>query len=183
MAVKPWLGAIRPPKFPPPINKSPPNIQLRLDWVYGYTCAAAVTSAGTVPKTKISNNVFYNASGDIIYPAASIGIRSSLASDGSQQQAYYQGHDDDILCLAISHDRRFVATGQTASSKSKGKAGVCIWDATDGRTLATMPACHQRGVSHLSFSYDNTQLLSVGLDDSNSHIVWVSHFVISFYLR
>ena len=34
-------------------------------------------------------------------------------------QSYFKGHDDDIMCLAMSPCRLYVATGQTASKTSK----------------------------------------------------------------
>ena len=38
-AVKPWLGAIKPPKNPPKIkkkDKEPPKEKFEIEWVYGY---------------------------------------------------------------------------------------------------------------------------------------------------
>lgn len=72
----------------------------------------------------------------------------------------------------MSQDRRFVATGQTASKSSKGKGCVIVWDALQCRQLSRMDGCHQRAVTALAFSPDSTQLLSVGQDDSNTHIIW-----------
>jgi WD40 repeat protein len=68
--------------------------------------------------------------------------------------------------------RRYVATGQTASKATKGKGTVCVWDANDCRQLTRMDGCHQRGVNSVAFSPDGTRLLSVGMDDKNTHILW-----------
>jgi len=72
--VKPWKGAIRAPKNPPPISVLPPNSQLELEWVHGYT-------SSSTGKYKISHNLFYNSIGTIIYPAASLGVM--LYKDGN----------------------------------------------------------------------------------------------------
>ena len=40
-AIKPWLGAIRAPKNPPPISSQAPAVHLDLQWVHGYTSASA----------------------------------------------------------------------------------------------------------------------------------------------
>ena len=88
------------------------------------------------------------------------------------KQSYFLGHDDDILCLAISKDRRYIATGQTASKTSKGKGSVIVWDAAQNRLLCRMDGCHQRAVTSLAFSPEGNQLVSVGQDDSNTHILW-----------
>ena len=52
----------------------PPNSQLELEWVHGYT-------SSSTGKYKISHNLFYNSLGTIIYPAASLGVM--LFKDGS----------------------------------------------------------------------------------------------------
>ena len=44
--------------------------------------------------------------------------QSNTTTDMSSQ-SYFKGHDDDIMCLAMSPCRLFVATGQTASKTSK----------------------------------------------------------------
>lgn len=118
-----WLGAIKAPKNPPPINPQAPAANLDLQWIHGYTSASA--GEGNV---KISNNLFYNLQRDIIYPAAAMAVQLKLSVDGDQKtnsfdkidksgmtQNFFRGHTDDILCLAISSDRRYIATGQTAS--------------------------------------------------------------------
>ena len=82
---------------------------------------------------RVSNNLYYNIEGDIVYPAAALGVklqpsRSSThtqmksndsSSTSTPTQTYFKGHNDDIMCLAISNCRLFVATGQTASKSSK----------------------------------------------------------------
>lgn len=62
MAVKPWLGAIVEPTEPPRINPSKPDDELQLEWVHGYRAQDA------------RNNLFYTASGEIVYTAAALGI-------------------------------------------------------------------------------------------------------------
>lgn len=149
-AVKPWLGAIRAPKNPPVISSLAPAAQLSLSWVHGYTSGTAGAN-----NSRISNNLFYNLEGNVVYPAAALAIelnRTRSGPNGTMNQSYFQGHDDDVLCLAISKDRRYIATGQTASKSSKGKGSVIVWDANSNRVLTRMDGCHGRGVVSLSFS-------------------------------
>lgn len=62
-AVKPWLGAIKPPTNPPPFRNEKPNVNYELEYCYGYRCFDT------------RQNVFYTASGhEIVYMAAAIGI-------------------------------------------------------------------------------------------------------------
>ena len=167
--VKPWLGAVRTPKNPPPVNPAAPAVSLELKWVHGYTSAAA--GAGNV---RVSNNLFYGCDLCPVFPAAALGVRMlrDKSGHGKWTQRYFKGHNDDILCLAISPDRCFVATGQTASTSSKGKGSICVWDVREARQLCRMDACHQRGVVSLAFSPEGGELLSVGQDDKNTHILW-----------
>lgn len=171
-AVKPWLGAIRPPANPPTLSALAPTTTLELSFVHGYT------SANSGDGYRVSSNLFYNSDGDIVYPAASLGIKLSVTKNPSngtvtdRSQAYFTGHNDDILCLNISQDRRFVATGQTAPKGSKGKASVCIWGASDCRLISKLDNCHSRAVVSVAFSPDGTKLVTVGQDDSYTHTVW-----------
>ena len=174
-SVRPWLGAMRIPPNPPPINPAAPAISVSLGWVHGYTSGFA----GGASNIRVSNNLFYNNETDhssIIFPAASIGIKMQCdGSDGPNKynkQIYFHGHNDDILCLAISPNRRFVATGQIASHTSKGKASVCVWDSVECRLLCKMDGCHQRGVVALAFSPTSDQLVSVGNDNDFTHTLW-----------
>jgi hypothetical protein len=134
MAVKPWLGAIRAPKQPPLIDPSLPLIDMNLSYVFGYTSNFNMNSSSNNSK-HIANNLYYADDGSIVYPAASLGINllkpksllpgpnnqvngsgmlnhagSSFHSKNSMvvanlQQSFFTGHDDDILCLTLSHDR------------------------------------------------------------------------------
>jgi len=97
-AVKPWVGAIRAPEHPPIVNSEAPNVALDLAHVYGYS-AGCIDAKGSL---KGINNLFYTQDGNVVYPAAALGVKLSTSS---QKQSYFRGHDDDILCLAISHDR------------------------------------------------------------------------------
>jgi hypothetical protein len=101
----------------------------QLSWVHGYA------SGRSAANTPISNNLHYNANRDILFHAAALGVRlyadarggagagggkSSSSSAGAgvggdagsagtdmtgYKQAFYRGHDDDVLCLAISNCR------------------------------------------------------------------------------
>ena len=116
-----------------------PKIDIELEWIFGYR-------AQDVPGCRAHDNMRYSASGDIIYHSAAVGIVLNDKSDdlGEQEggghqrnpysQRFFREHDDDILCMAIDPKGRYVATGQTQSSKSrKMKPNVKIWDAESCR--------------------------------------------------
>lgn len=57
----------------------------------------------------MSPNLFYTASGDMVYYTAAVGI---VYNKTTHTQKFFLGHTDDIMCLAIHPDRNLVATGQ-----------------------------------------------------------------------
>eukprot|EP00741_Cyanophora_paradoxa_P020673 tig00021289_g19954.t1 len=161
-AVKPWVGTINalvPDSFmPDPKLKQPPTDELTLEFVHGYRAHDA------------RHNLFYlgpkddgNAS-EIVYHAAALGI---VYDKGTHTQKFFQGHDNNILSLALHPDGHTIATGQVGR-----KAPINIWDARiPEKPIATLQG-HQRGVPCLSFSRDGAHLVSVGLDDNHMVIVW-----------
>lgn len=172
-AVKPWVGAVRPPKNPPPINAKPPAVEIDLQYVHGICCSLS----------NCRPNLFYNLDNQLVFPAAALGVllerpqnaeKSGADNENRQnwKQHFFRGHDDDVLCLTMSKDRRFIATGQIASKAMKGKASVIVWDVIQSRLLSRMDACHTRGVFSVAFNPEGTQLVSVGMDDSYTHILW-----------
>ena len=135
------------------VNPTAPVASLELEWVFGYS-----SGRGGPVNTPMANNICFNTDGGAVYPAAALGV--ILAGDNTQK--HFTGHDDDVLCLACTADRRFVATGQVASRDAKSRSKlpfVCVWDAADGRLITTIKDCHQRAVSSVAFSPDG--MLSV----------------------
>jgi len=165
-AVKPWLGAVRTPKVAPTIDSDAPAVSVKLEWVHGYT-------SGSCCNTRISKNLWYAWDGNPVYPAAALGVKLINDGQGGQKrQQFFRGHNDDVLCLAVSADRRFVATGQVSNTSSHGKGSICVWDSRDCRELSRMDGCHQRAVTSLAFSPDGSQLISIGQDNKNTHKLW-----------
>lgn len=62
MAIKPYLGAIKEPKFHNPIDPSPPSEVYKIDFVYGYK------------SEEVRQNLFYNAKKKPVYMTAALGI-------------------------------------------------------------------------------------------------------------
>jgi microtubule-associated protein-like 6 len=147
-AVKPWLGAVVAPTNHPEQDIAAPKLGLELDYVHGYRAQDA------------RNNLFYNASGEVVYSSAAVGI---IYNSTEHSQKFSFGHDDDIISLAVSPDRQYVATGQIGA-----KPAVRIWDATTGQAICTLPKSHRRGVPCLAFSPDGKQLCAVGQDANHS---------------
>ena len=62
LAVKPWIGAVKEPDDHPPVNKSAPDEEYELEYVYGYRCEDS------------RQNVYYNPDGKITYMTACLGV-------------------------------------------------------------------------------------------------------------
>lgn len=155
MAIKPWKGAV---KAVTPKDKSfdprPPGRNLVLDWVYGY-------------QAQISrNNLRYNSQGGIIYPAAALGV---IYDQGKHAQDFFKGHDDDVICLAVSSCKTFAVTGQMGK-----KPKAMVWDANTGQEIAILSGKHQREITSVAISADGKQIAMVGKDDSHSISVWTA---------
>ena len=63
-------------------DKSAPECQLRLEWVYGYR------------GHQCRNNLHYTASGEVVYFVAGVGVVYNTAEG---RQRFYLGHSDDII--------------------------------------------------------------------------------------
>lgn len=66
-------------------DKSVPDSQLRLEWVYGYR------------GHQCRSNLYYTASGEVVYFVAGVGVVYSVAEG---RQRFFLGHSDDIIRFA-----------------------------------------------------------------------------------
>ena len=99
MAVKTWEGQFKPPsseggKKTRPKDSPPPDMDLVLEYVHGYR------------GHDTRQNVFYNRDGKIVWHTAAVGI---VYDKETHEQRFLQGHDDDILCMAMAPDKTTVA--------------------------------------------------------------------------
>lgn len=63
-------------------DKTAPNCQLRLEWVYGYR------------GHQVRSNLFYNELDEAVYFVAGVGIVYNLKE---HKQKFFLEHDDDII--------------------------------------------------------------------------------------
>ncbi|GFH09145.1 uncharacterized protein HaLaN_04240, partial [Haematococcus lacustris] len=145
-----------------------PQAGLQLEFVYGY--------AG---KDNTASNLFWTCDGRIVFYVAAVGI---VYNPDNHTQAFFQGHDDDIRCMAIHPDRYIVATGQVASALdgSADAPYLCVWDTRDVSACITrirFPADggqSSRFVVALAFSGDGERLVVVTGD--NRHTTYIYHW-------
>ncbi|KAK1905067.1 Echinoderm microtubule-associated protein-like 6 [Dissostichus eleginoides] len=110
------------------------------------------------------NNLFYTQGGEVLYHVAAVGV---VYSRTLHTQRFYLGHDDDILSLSIHPLKDYAATGQVGRDPA-----IHVWDVQTLKCLSLLRGFHQRGVCALDFSADGKSLVSVGLDDGHSIVIW-----------
>uniref|UniRef100_A0A8C6S538 EMAP like 6 n=1 Tax=Neogobius melanostomus TaxID=47308 RepID=A0A8C6S538_9GOBI len=110
------------------------------------------------------NNLLYTQSGEMLYHVAAVGVVYNRQLHG---QRFYLGHDDDILSLCIHPLKDYAATGQVGRDPA-----IHVWDIQTVKCLSLLRGHHQRGVCAMDFSADGKTLVSVGVDDGHSIVIW-----------
>ncbi|KAG8179242.1 hypothetical protein JTE90_004070 [Oedothorax gibbosus] len=106
----------------PDIN-SPPAKRMEIAWVHGYH--------GLDP----ARNLYMLTTGELVYYVGSMAI---LHHYTNATQRHYQGHTEDILCMALHTHDDVLATGQGAGIDNKSQAHIRVWRAEDLSTLAVV---------------------------------------------
>jgi WD40 repeat protein len=101
----------------------------------------------------------------------------SLVHDtSSQEQSFFCGHDNDVMCMAVHPSRQWFASGQSCTvrnSASAKQARICLWNIDkeshpDHDHITVIEDFHQRSVNHVEFDSTGRYLITVGGDDDNS---------------
>ncbi|XP_076879607.1 echinoderm microtubule-associated protein-like 6 isoform X2 [Brachyhypopomus gauderio] len=129
-----------------------PDEGLRLQFVHGYRGCDC------------RNNLFYTQTGEVVYHVAAVAV---VYNRQQHSQRFYLGHDDDILSLSMHPLKDYVATGQVGRDPA-----IHVWDIQTLKCLSVLRGQHQRGVCALEFTADGKSLVSVGIDDGHSIVVW-----------
>lgn len=117
----------------------------------------------------------------VAYPlGAMVVVKHASRKDGV---AFLQGHSRAVSTVAVSHDARWLASGQT--NQLGVEAPVILWDLSEACTRAcdsrdcspVRPArvlqLHLADVQGMAFSCDDKYLATLGGRDDNKLVVWV----------
>uniref|UniRef100_A0ABD2W5D4 Doublecortin domain-containing protein n=1 Tax=Trichogramma kaykai TaxID=54128 RepID=A0ABD2W5D4_9HYME len=130
-----------PPSHLPPVDNTPPDKKLALEWVYGYR------------GTDTRRNLWVLPSGELLYYVAAVAV---LYDREENAQRHYVGHTEDITCMEVHPSRELVASGQRAGRHRKAQPHVRIWSTETLLTLYVFGMTEfQMGVSALAFSQLN----------------------------
>ncbi|XP_036071655.1 echinoderm microtubule-associated protein-like 6 isoform X3 [Oryzias melastigma] len=110
------------------------------------------------------NNLYYSQTGEVVYHVAAVGV---VYNRLQHSQRFYLGHDDDILSLAVHPLKDYVASAQVGRDP-----GIHVWDLQTLTCLSLLKGQHSRGVCALEFTADGKSLISVGIDESHSIVIW-----------
>ncbi|XP_070150005.1 echinoderm microtubule-associated protein-like CG42247 isoform X1 [Polyergus mexicanus] len=148
-----------PPSHLPPVDNSPPEKKLQLEWVYGYR------------GTDTRRNLWVLPSGELLYYVAAVAI---LFDREESAQRHYVGHTEDITCMEVHPSRELVASGQRAGRHRKAQSHVRIWSTETLLTLYVFGMTEfQMGVSALAFSQLNGGSYVLAVDAGREAILSV----------
>ena len=103
----------------------------------------------------------------MIYPLGATIVIKELGDAFSQ--SFLQGHSDEVSCLTLSSDGRYLASGQITYMGFT--ADIIVWD-LESRAMVHRMSLHKVKVQALSFSCDGKYLASLGGQDDNSLVIW-----------
>ncbi|KAM9313939.1 echinoderm microtubule-associated protein-like 6 [Pholidichthys leucotaenia] len=129
-----------------------PDEGLRLQFVHGYR------------GFDCRNNLFYTQAGEVVYHVAAVAI---VYNRLQHNQRFYLGHDDDILGLAVHPLKDYVASAQVGRDPA-----VHVWDIQTLKCLSLLKGHHSKGVCALEFTADGKSLISVGIDEFHTIVIW-----------
>ena len=132
---------------------------LDLEWIYGYNS----TDRSNVHYLTSPEDEDKKGCTRFVYPAASQGI---VYHKFDNTQHFYASHTDTILSLTVHPGGVYVASGQRGR-----KADVHVWNGLTQETVAVLPL-HTTGVNMLSWGFDGSKLVSVGMDKDHTVAFW-----------
>jgi hypothetical protein len=157
-----------------------PNYDLKRSFVFGLN--PSLWSGNPVHCINQFCGSELTSKGAYLFASAALGV---IYDAGSNTQHFFDGHTDDITCLALSSNG-LVATGQTGKN-----AAVLVWDlkycksdhsqrgkhpypiiSENGLVAVVGQGFFIRGINSVSFSFDSKYICAIGCDDSHSLGIW-----------
>ncbi|XP_040187051.1 cilia- and flagella-associated protein 52 [Rana temporaria] len=130
------------------------DMQLELDSVIGFN--------GHVPSGLISHPDREH----LIYP---LGCTVVIENLNKHKQYFLHGHTNNVSCVAISKNGRYLASGQVTYMGFK--ADIFLWDYAKRESCGKL-TLHKVKVEALAFSPNDQYLVSLGGQDDGSVVLW-----------
>jgi len=133
-----------------------PAWSLNRDYVYGYN-GSCQSSLHFISETEIA------------YPLANLVI---LLDVKSNEQRFFDGHTNDVLCLAWNENQSLCISGQMDVKGADGPK-ACIWSPDDVSSFCNLlhPG-YSRSVSAVALSSDGQTAVTFTTDEASSYYIW-----------
>lgn len=135
----------------------PLGCRLRREYVYGYNGAC-------------KSGIHLISEKECVYPVAALVIVLNFLQN---TQRFFEGHTNDVTCVAWNEKRRICASGQQDPKGARGPV-VCIWAPHNcAQTISIL--AHPEGsrwVSAVGFSPDGQTAVSFTGDDAYTFYIW-----------
>ncbi|KAI8435275.1 hypothetical protein MSG28_003614 [Choristoneura fumiferana] len=148
-----------PPIHHAPIDNTPPEKKMALEWVYGYRGSDCRRNLWVLP------------TGELLYYVAAVAV---MYDRDEESQRHYTGHTEDIQCMELHPSRELVASGQRAGRGRRAQAHVRIWSTDTLQTLHVFGMAEfEAGVSAVAFSQLNGGSYVLAVDAGRESILSV----------
>ncbi|XP_066583386.1 echinoderm microtubule-associated protein-like 2 isoform X2 [Prorops nasuta] len=137
---------------------TPPQKKLKIDWVYGYRGRDCRSNLHLLP------------TGEIVYFVAAVVV---LYNKEEHSQRHYQGHTDDVKCIAIHPNKLVVATGQACGTdRREALPHIRIWNSVSLTTLSVIGNGEFDGsICCLSFSKADGGTYLCAVEETADHTI------------
>ena len=172
LIICPYLGSIISPSQIPNYLLKEPSISYELFYVYGYRSEDS------------RMNLYYTSNDKIVYPSSSIGIVFNLKTNSQEffggktyhsknQNNKREDHDRDIISLAISSNKSFVATGQMGTNCPPK---IFIWEIETCKLKTSNSKItfsnNSKGISAIGISLNNKYIACADLSDKHAYYLF-----------
>ncbi|XP_060529282.1 echinoderm microtubule-associated protein-like CG42247 isoform X2 [Cylas formicarius] len=159
VTVKGLRRTFYPPIHHAPMDNTPPEKKMMLEWVYGYR------------GTDSRKNLWVLPTGELLYFVAAVAV---MFDRDEETQRHYIGHTEDIQCMDLHPSREMVASGQRAGRNRKTQAHIRIWSTETLQTLYVFGMGEfDVGVAAVAFSQLNGGSYVLGVDAGRESILSV----------
>ncbi|XP_056634123.1 echinoderm microtubule-associated protein-like CG42247 isoform X1 [Diorhabda sublineata] len=159
LTIKGLRRTFYPPLHHAPIDNTPPDKKMVLDWVYGYRGIDSKRNLWVLP------------TGELLYFVAAVAV---MYDRDEETQRHYIGHTEDIQCMDLHPSREMVASGQRGGRNRKTQAHIRIWSTESLQTLYVFGMGEfEIGVAAVAFSNLNGGSYVLAVDGGRESILSV----------
>ena len=121
--------------------------------------------------THSMNNLVYNYDEWYAYTVNNKIVIESLFSDGERMQRVLINSKDELSCLYLTRDKRFLIGGVGFARRDK-HAGIFVYDVKSEFALVKKMTFHNKGVQCVKASNNGKYLVSLGIKEENVVCLW-----------